>query len=407
MFIDFIEFNFAPLVGMLFLLVFLISDRGMSRGIRHMFFLLSLLELIELLAYNAELQTATLAEPTMWRVFLSAVGYAIRPLLLLGIFRVTGRNRVSNRQMLLFAIPAILNVIAAFSAFFTDVVYSYNSQNEFVRGPLGYVTHVVLLFYLVCSLILCVKRSGKEHQLENMIVWAICFVIVCAVALEAVFMMRSLGRTATIISTLVYYLYFQTQNYREDIREYMEQTTRSEKEHLREMSVIGVLAKEYVTVCYVDVEKNLVTPYRMDPVIEEHYGEIFRSGVSFEKVFLAYVTHDIYEEDREFFLNLADLGALMEYLHQNGSLSHKYRVYRNGTILYCEMRAELVHMDSGVEDVVFGFSNNDMRVRREMVYQSTVQQEMDKVKEAKDSLSGIADLARKLQEEIEEKLSSL
>ena len=48
-----------------------------------------------------------------------------------------------------------------------------------------------------------------------------------------------------------------------------------------------------------------------------------------------------------------------------------------------------------------------MRVLKGMVYQSTVQQEMNKVAEAKDSLAGIAELARQLQEAIEEKLSCL
>ena len=57
--------------------------------------------------------------------------------------------------------------------------------------------------------------------------------------------------------------------------------------------------------------------------------------------------------------------------------------------------------------MVLGFSNNDTRVRREMVYQSTVQQEMDKVEAAKNSLAKIADLARQLQEEIADKLSAL
>ncbi|MGN0167781.1 MAG: hypothetical protein ACI4AB_07055 [Acetatifactor sp.] len=69
--------------------------------------------------------------------------------------------------------------------------------------------------------------------------------------------------------------------------------------------------------------------------------------------------------------------------------------------------AELVRTETGIEDIVFGFSNNDMRVRKEMVYQSSVQQEMNKVAEAKDSLAGIAELARQLQEAIEEKLSCL
>ena len=98
---------------------------------------------------------------------------------------------------------------------------------------------------------------------------------------------------------------------------------------------------------------------------------------------------------------------MFTYLKQNGSLSRKYRVWRNGTILYCEMRAELVRTETGAEDIVFGFSNNDMRIHREMVYQSTVKEELAKVEEAKNSLSGIASLARQLQEAIEDKLSGI
>lgn len=54
--------------------------------------------------------------------------------------------------------------------------------------------------------------------------------------------------------------------------------------------------------------------------------------------------------------------------------------------------------------MIFGFSNNDARVRREMVYQSTVQQEIDRVEETQNNLAGIKDLARQLQEALEDYL---
>lgn len=199
-------------------------------------------------------------------------------------------------------------------------------------------------------------------------------------------------------------MYFQTQSYNEQMKEYMEHTFDTQKEHLREMKVIGVLANEYVTVCYVDVANDIVTPYRITPAIDEKYGDALRSGVTFEQVFRPYVMNDIYEEDREFFLRLADLKEMMNYLHENGSLSKKYRVLRDGMIVYCEMRVELVHSESGTEDLIFGFSNNDARVRREMVYQSTVQQEIDRVEETQNNLAGIKDLARQLQEALEDYL---
>lgn len=200
------------------------------------------------------------------------------------------------------------------------------------------------------------------------------------------------------------HLYLRTRTYRNEINRHLEQTTVSRKDHMREMNVIGVLANEYVTVCYVDVEKDLVTPYRIAEQLEERYGDIMRSGVSFEQIFRDYVLQDIYEEDRDFFLNLADLGNMLSYLHEHGSIAKKYRVWRDNTVYYCEMRVELVRTAAGVEDMVFGFSNNDMRVRREMVYQSSVQEEMDKLENEKKSLAEIADLALRLHDEIEEKL---
>lgn len=402
----FIIINFPALTGLFFLVLFLLTNRALDKSVQRTFYLLVILESVELIAFSSELWTASFAEPTMLRVLLCAIGYGIRPILLLCILQMVMRSELGGKQAFILAIPALINVVAAFSAFFTDLVYSFNEKNQFVRGPLGYVTHVVLVLYLACILVISIKRS-ETSRLESVIVCAICTVIILSIVMEAIFPVYNISRTAMVLSTLAYYLFFQTIIYQEEIRGYMEQTFQNQKEHLREMNIIGILANEYVTVCYVDVEKNIVTPYRMDPFIEERYGDALRSGVPFEHIFQTYITKDILEEDRDFFLNLANLQEMLSYLRQHGRIARKYRVMREGVVLYCEMRAELVSTDSDVEDIVIGFSNNDTRVRKEMIYQSTVQQEIDKVIETKESLSGIASLAKQLQEAIEDKLLEL
>ena len=70
-----------------------------------------------------------------------------------------------------------------------------------------------------------------------------------------------------------------------------------------------------------------------------------RFGGNFEQIFRAYVTRDIYEEDRAFFLELANLQNMISYLRTNGRR-------RDGTFLYCEMRAEPVGTETGIEDKV-------------------------------------------------------
>lgn len=398
--------DFAPLAGLLFLAVFLISNKDTDKSVNRFFLSLCILEFVELFVYSLELWTATFAERTVWRVLLSAIGYSIRPVIVLIILCVSAKLSVKDRKTFILAIPAILNVIIAFSAFFTDIAYSYTEANEFVRGPLGYVPHIVMFFYLLCILIFSCTRKGKA-PMETVIIWAICLVLVLAIVCEAVFSVRSMGRTAIVLSTMAYYLYFQTITFRQGIAGYMEQTIQTQKDHIREMNIIGVLAQEYVTVCYVDSQKDVVTPYRMDPFIEAHYGESLRSGVRFEDVFEAYVRNDIMEEDQKFFLDLADLQEMLSYLRENGSIAKKYRVWRDGKVIYCEMRVELVKAETGAEDIVFGFSNSDARVHREMVYQSAVEEELEKVQAARKSLSGIAKLAGELQQMIEENLAEL
>lgn len=115
-----------------------------------------------------------------------------------------------------------------FSAFFTGIAYSYNEQNQFVRGPLGYTTHIVLFFYLICVLVFFFTNAKGKRKvvLENSVLRIACGVTVTALVVEAVYAVRSLGRTAIVLSTFAYYLYFQTKGFREEIKGYMEQPCR-------------------------------------------------------------------------------------------------------------------------------------------------------------------------------------
>ena len=71
---EFITINYAPLTGLLFLLIFLISVEETDQTIKKIFFSLWLFELVELLAYSAELWTASFTRPTYLRILLSAIG---------------------------------------------------------------------------------------------------------------------------------------------------------------------------------------------------------------------------------------------------------------------------------------------------------------------------------------------
>ena len=371
--IDYILINFAPLTGLLFLLLFLYTHAVFDRWSTRIFRILTVLELAELAVYSLELWTSTLPRPTLLRVLLSAVGYTIRPMLLYGILLICERQSRHQRAIRLLAIPLILNALLAFSAFFTDIVYSYDAGNAFVRGPLGYMAHAVLLFYLAVLLVVNLK---KTRTAESWIIVAIVLLVAASIVIEAVLDEHVIARSAMVISTIFYYMFFQTRIYQQDIMQHMQEENRALQanralleENLRSMSIISMLSREFVTVCYVQTKENRLVPYRIAPADERRYGDRMRSGITYDELFCAYVENEVCPEDQPAMLELGTIARLMARLEQPGRLTYRYRVLRDGAMLYCEMRAELVSREDGGRDIVLGFSNNDAEVRSKMQYE--------------------------------------
>lgn len=386
---DYISVNYASLVGIVFLLIYLYINRAMDKQITRIFCVIGFLELSELIVHGLEVWTSTFSEPTMLRVLLSAVGYTLRPILIYGVILVGLREHQNKKLKYWLALPAVLNGLVAFSSFFTDAAYAYNDENVFVRGPLGYVPYMVSFFYLIVMAAITVWEARKKSSLETGIVFAMIILIVAGVVIEAVFSVHSIERTSIVLSTIFYYMYFQTRMYQEGALQYMgdeNKALRKNKElleeHLREMSIITMLTKDYVTVCYVQVRQDVVIPYRMAPVIKERYGEKLRSGLRYEEMFKAYVMGDVHPDDRADMLKFSALGALCGRIEEIGHFNYRYRVKRGNDIAYCEMKAEFVEKEDGTKDIVIGFSNSNAEIRREMEYEEKMKNALKEAEEA-------------------------
>lgn len=212
---DFIAINFAAGVGILFLFIFVFTNTTLNKQIRKIFFTLIMLELLELIFYSLELWTATFAEPVMARTLLSALGYAIRPMLLYLILLLMMRNCTNKKHFIVLAIPLVINTLIVCSAFFIDVAFSYDEANVFVRGPLGYTTHFVLFLYLLLILVRTLKEYGMRNAFESAVICTIVGLVTFSIIVEAVYSVRNIGKTVIVLSTVAYYMFFQTQIFRE------------------------------------------------------------------------------------------------------------------------------------------------------------------------------------------------
>ena len=214
-----ISMNTAPVIGLLYLYIFLWTNASMDEKLKRDFYWLMGLEVLELLFYNLELVTAGMAYPTPARILFSAFGYTLRGIMACLIFQLATKQERQKKKRILLTIPLVLNTVAAFSVFFTDLAYSYTADNRFVRGPLGFTSQIVITFYLLMVVVQTLKNAKKNPVLESFIVITTVIFLIASMVIEATIRVRSVGRTAIVLSSIFYYMYYQTQEYKQTLSE--------------------------------------------------------------------------------------------------------------------------------------------------------------------------------------------
>lgn len=197
--------------------VFLKINSIFRKDINKTFGLSRILTVTEMIAYCAELRAAECGSSSLLCIFFCAVGYSVRPMIVYLFVKLSLRNdQITRASQFLILLPMQLNTLAAFSAFFTDIVYTYNSSNEFVRGPLGYFTHIVGVFYMILLMVLTVRRFCSRAYSEGLIIFLILTVNVIAMFTESFMGMLGSQRTAYALSIVFYYLFFNVESFKRD-----------------------------------------------------------------------------------------------------------------------------------------------------------------------------------------------
>lgn len=211
---DYVQNNFIIIVNIVFLLIFLRTNTIFEKDITNKFKIAIGLLIVLSVAENVELWAASLTYPTMLRVVMSIIGYSVRPFIVYFLILIVYYERIKYRVLLV--IPAVINILIVSTAVFSDIAFSYDEANEFVRGPLGFSAYISSGIYLFLILFYSVRFFKEKSYMEAMIVMAI--VIVCAVStgLEVAWKHVGLLRTVIALSITFYYLYLNTQFFKRD-----------------------------------------------------------------------------------------------------------------------------------------------------------------------------------------------
>ena len=141
-----------------------------------------------------------------------------------------------------------------------------------------------------------------------------------------------------------------------------------ERDIERNFDIINVLATEYSSVYYIDLESDSLTPYTMNAYTESKFGKIFSNGIHYSEAIKMYVDSFVYEPDKKIVLDAGSIENISTQLNSQKSFITQYRNYDDGVARYCEMKFVKVGLETDKpKAVVLGFADRDVEILKRYV----------------------------------------
>lgn len=211
---NFIHINYTTVLLVLFMIVFLMTNVSFEKRTTRLFMMAMIISLLLVIVDSIESYTATWAEPSNLRILMSAIGYTLRPMSIMYVLMIITRDRAISHH--LFYAPMVINTLVSFSAFFCDFAYSYDANNEFVRGPLGITTYVTSGIYLIMLCWASIQSIKEKSYSDGMIVFAISFTSMLSIFLEVAFGFEGFINACIAVSVTFYYFYYLVLKFKND-----------------------------------------------------------------------------------------------------------------------------------------------------------------------------------------------
>lgn len=213
---ELIENNFVAVIITSFLILFVLTNNNFEKKTNRLFLAAAVCILILIVEEAWEAQLALAPAPVLLRTVLSAIGYALRPLI--PYFLVVMPKKYARSSFILLSLPLIWNALVSFSALFCRLSFWYTPDNEFARGPLGLTPFFVAAFYVILLLIQTNYDYRKGGFTEALIVSAIVLLAFLSTVMESLFHLRFIQNPSMATSITFYYLFLHSnQNNRDPL----------------------------------------------------------------------------------------------------------------------------------------------------------------------------------------------
>ena len=108
---------------------------------------------------------------------------------------------------------------------------------------------------------------------------------------------------------------------------------------------------------YVDFDKDIIRPFRMNDAIEKSFGKFFRTMSSYEDAVNEYIENVVSPKDQEMMYEITRYDFLKEQLEDELAYSHEYRLERNGRECVFRMKVANLEGIGPLHKAVMGFAD--------------------------------------------------
>lgn len=209
-----IQTNFVNLTIIIFLYIFLLTNTTLDKKTLKIFYIALLMITILVFADAIDYWCSKLEYPTVMRYFTSATGYSIRPLPI--IMFATLINGFKNIKSIIIYMPLFANMIISYTSIFNKLMFYFDENNKFHRGPMGALPFIISAVYMM----ILVRNSFRKYKMGNKreasIIILIAFMSIIAVCMETIFKFKFIINGVGSISIVFCYLFVHTQTYKRD-----------------------------------------------------------------------------------------------------------------------------------------------------------------------------------------------
>ena len=199
---EFLSNNFAEIIGLIFIWIIIneknILDKKDIKSFKNILYC----EFFELVAFNVERMVSYLSEPTIIRIILSAIAYSLRALLIYLFIRLIWPHENNKKARTLLLIPTLVCAVCGFSPLFSKIVYYFDENNHFHRGPLGLIFLIITIGYILLFVYYVIKERKNDKKMNSSILFLIAFFIIFSTIMSTIYDIEWMGRLSIVYGTV-------------------------------------------------------------------------------------------------------------------------------------------------------------------------------------------------------------